>query len=107
MSEAEAVIVVGGTKKHHGISLFPVPSDDPRDPLRWSRPLKISALLAAALTNFVANWTGASPSVAIPLFIAEFQKTPNVVNGLLSVSNPFVGLKEKDHHRTVDNSVVR
>lgn len=71
--------------KHHGIALWPTPSSDPRDPLRWRKRVKIMAMLAVSLSNFVANVAGAGFSVAVPVLIAQFQKSPSEVNALLTV----------------------
>lgn len=79
-------VVVEASPNHHGIALWPPPSNDPHDPLRWPRWLKILALLSTALCNFTSNFAGAGPSVAVPLFEMEFRKTPSQVNSLLTVS---------------------
>lgn len=73
-------------KHHHGLPLLPRPTDDPKDPLRWPRYIKILALVATAMFNFTANFAGAGLSVATPVLEAQFRKTASQVNGLLSVS---------------------
>lgn len=73
-------------RHHHGLSLFPPPSSDPRDPLRWSRSLKYAAFAAVALANFTANVCGAGPSVATMIFQQEFEVSAVRANDLLSVS---------------------
>jgi len=79
-------VVLEGSAKHHGIALWPTPSNDPKDPLRWLRWLKIVALLSTATFNFAANFAGSGPSVATPLFEMEFRKSAKEVNSLLTVS---------------------
>lgn len=71
--------------KHHGLPLLPQPTRDPRDPLRTHRGLKLAALGATAFTNFTANFAGAGLSVATPQLQAQFGKSPNEVNWLLTV----------------------
>ncbi|TKA49867.1 hypothetical protein B0A49_12905 [Cryomyces minteri] len=77
-------VIIEGSTRHHGIALWPPPSNDPHDPLRWSRWLKISALLSTAICNFTSNFAGAGPSVAVPLFQMEFMKSVGDVNSLLT-----------------------
>ncbi|TKX20868.1 hypothetical protein C1H76_6905 [Elsinoe australis] len=77
-------IVLGSSSKHHGIALWPPPSTDERDPLRWPRWVKIVAIGAVALFNFTANFAGAGFSVATPVLEAQFQKTATQVNALLT-----------------------
>ena len=81
------IILDISSSNHHGIALWPVPSTDPTDPIRWSRPLKVVAFLAASLCNFTANVSGAGVSVAIPMFIEDFRKSANEVNGLVAVGS--------------------
>jgi hypothetical protein len=73
-------------KQHHGLALVPRPSEDPRDPLRWPRWLKIVALGATAFTNFTSNFAGSGLSVATVLLGKEFDKTDGQINALLTVS---------------------
>jgi hypothetical protein len=73
-------------KQHHGLALVPRPSEDPRDPLRWPRWLKIVALGATAFTNFTSNFAGSGLSVATVLLGMEFDKTDGQINNLLTVS---------------------
>ena len=79
-------VVLAPFSKHHGIALWPPPTNDPKDPLSWPRWLKIAAILGAAMFNFTANFAGASSSVATPLFEREFRQTASKVNTLLTVS---------------------
>jgi hypothetical protein len=83
--DADKHIVVGAIRNHHGLELSPAPCDDPRDPLRWSRSLKYAAIAAASLTNFVGNITCAGPATATRILQAEFGKSAERVNDLLSV----------------------
>lgn len=78
-------VVIDGSTHHHGIALWPPPSNDPRDPLRWPRWLKIVALLSTALCNFTSNFAGSGPSVATTVFEMEFMKSASDVNSLLTV----------------------
>lgn len=73
--------------KHHGLIFVPRPSDDERDPLRWPRYLKLLALAVTAFLNFTANFAGSGLSVATPVLEAQFGRSQNDINGLLTVSN--------------------
>lgn len=77
--------VQNAAARHHGLPLLPHPTEDERDPLRWPRGLKIAALCATAFVNFTANFAGAGFSVATPMLEAQFHKTPNQINSLLTV----------------------
>ncbi|KAJ4286512.1 hypothetical protein N0V90_013212 [Kalmusia sp. IMI 367209] len=70
--------------RHHGLPLLPHPTQDERDPLRWPRGLKIAALGATACFNFTANFAGSGLTVGTPVLEAQFHKTPNRVNALLT-----------------------
>lgn len=85
-------VAIATSDKHHGIAFWPAPSNDPRDPLRWRRRVKVLALFSVALTNFVANVAGAGFSVATPVLEAQFQKTEVEVNALLTWNFLLLGL---------------
>ncbi|CAN9173529.1 unnamed protein product [Alternaria alternata] len=70
--------------RHHGLPLLPRPTDDERDPLRWSQRLKLIALGATAFVNFTANFAGSGLSVAAPVLEVQFHKTANQVNALMT-----------------------
>lgn len=70
---------------HHGLPLLPRPSNDDRDPLRWTRGLKLAALIATAFVNFTANFAGSGLSVAVPVLEQQFRKDAAQVNALLTV----------------------
>lgn len=84
--DSDQVIVGTLSSKHHGVGLWPPPSSDPADPLRWPRWVKFLALIAMATFNFVANFAGAGLSVATVMLEIELQKTPQQINSLLTVS---------------------
>jgi hypothetical protein len=82
---ALAGVVLHVSAKHHGIYLWPPPSNDPHDPLLWPRWLKVLALCTTAFFNFTSNFAAAGPSVATTLIQAQFMKSASEVNGLLTV----------------------
>jgi hypothetical protein len=84
-ANAGYVATDASSKSHHGLGFWPPPSDDENDPLRWPRRAKVLALVAMAFFNFAANFAGAGLSVASVLLEAEFQKTEQQVNALLTV----------------------
>ncbi|KAJ4253434.1 hypothetical protein NW762_010592 [Fusarium torreyae] len=80
------------SKHHHGLALWPPPSDDPKDPLRWPRRLKVTAQIAMALSNFAANFAGSGLSVASVTLQQEFQKTALEVNTIMTLNFLFLGV---------------
>ncbi|KAG8630623.1 hypothetical protein KVT40_002242 [Elsinoe batatas] len=85
-------ITVGSSSNHHGIALWPPPSTDEKDPLRWPKWVKIVAILSVALFNFTANFAGAGFSVATPVLEMQFQKTASQVNALLTFNFLLLGV---------------
>lgn len=65
--------------------LIPFPTNDPKDPLRWPFSLKIAAIVVTSLANFISNMGGAGISVAIPLLMAQFQKSETDATQVLTV----------------------
>ncbi|KAH6983965.1 MFS transporter [Ilyonectria destructans] len=92
MADLNQVIVGTPSSQHHGVGLWPPPSNDPRDPLRWPRWVKFLALIAMANFNFVANFAGAGLSVATVMLEMELQKTPQQINSLLTFNFLLLGL---------------
>ncbi|KAM6504577.1 hypothetical protein FSOLCH5_015319 [Fusarium solani] len=88
----EDVPIDATSKHHHGLALWPPPSDDPKDPLRWPRWLKIIALVAMAFSNFAANFAGSGLSVASVTLQQEFQKTASEVNTIMTLNFLFLGV---------------
>ncbi|KAH6852790.1 hypothetical protein AA0119_g11412 [Alternaria tenuissima] len=78
--------------RNHGLPLLPRPTDDERDPLRWSRRLKLMALGATAFVNFTANFAGSGLSVAAPVLEMQFHKTANQTNALMTFNFLFLGV---------------
>ncbi|KAH7024150.1 aldehyde dehydrogenase [Ilyonectria destructans] len=89
---ADNVVVDGSSKQHHHLGLWPPPSNDEKDPLRWPRWIKILALISVAFFNFVANFAGAGLSVAEVLFEMQFQKTAQEVNSLMTFNFLLLGI---------------
>ncbi|KAJ4310731.1 hypothetical protein N0V94_008305 [Neodidymelliopsis sp. IMI 364377] len=85
-------VVRAAVAHHHGLPLLPQPSGDDRDPLRWPRKLKLTALAATAFFNFTANFAGAGLSVATPVLQAQFQKSANQVNAVLTYNFLLLGI---------------
>ncbi|KAF4548418.1 Nonribosomal peptide synthetase-like protein [Elsinoe fawcettii] len=85
-------LAVDEASGHRGISLWPQPTADPKDPLRWPRRTKVVAAVLTSLANFTANFSGAGLSVAITLLQQQFDKTPNQINALLTFNFLFLGV---------------
>ncbi len=75
----------GHHHQNHGLALLPPPSDDPRDPLRWPKWIKVAALAATALANFTANFAASGLSVAAMDVAAKYDRSAHDVNALMSV----------------------
>ena len=84
---------VEGDDTVYGQALFPVPSEDPNDPLQWSKSKKIMILVICSVYSFLGNASTVGPSVYITLWADQFGVTPAVASGLISypnlVSRPF------------------
>ncbi|KAJ4285992.1 hypothetical protein N0V88_008179 [Collariella sp. IMI 366227] len=66
-----------GDDTGYGQALFPVPAEDPNDPLQWSTARKNMILLVCALYSFLANTALLGPAVYIGIFAQEFNVSPN------------------------------
>ncbi|KAI1780736.1 putative MFS transporter [Hypoxylon cercidicola] len=74
------------------IALFPVPSDDPNDPLQWSEFKKTMILIICSAYSFLANASIIGPSPYIDLWAAEFGIEPTKASELVSYPNLVFGL---------------
>lgn len=70
----------GGTvrniEENGDIILIPTPSDDPNDPLNWSRGFKWYMTCVVCMAVFMSNMTAAGPSIAILQTSATFGTLP-------------------------------
>ncbi|EED12426.1 conserved hypothetical protein [Talaromyces stipitatus ATCC 10500] len=78
---------VEGDDTGYGQALYPVPTDDPNDPLQWPEWKKSSILIICALYSFLGNCTLTGPSVYISIYAEEFGITPTKASGLVSYPN--------------------
>ncbi|KAJ9133423.1 Major facilitator superfamily domain, general substrate transporter [Pleurostoma richardsiae] len=76
-----------GDDTAYGQALFPVPAEDPNDPLQWPSIRKISILAVCSLYSFLGNSSLLGPSVYIGIFSEDFGITPNKASGLISYAN--------------------
>lgn len=76
-----------GDDTGYGQALFPVPAEDPNDPLQWKNLKKSSILAVCALYSFFGNSSLLGPSVYISIFAAEFGISQNAASGLISYAN--------------------
>ncbi|OAG11788.1 putative MFS transporter [Paraphaeosphaeria sporulosa] len=70
-----------------GQALYPVPAEDPNDPLQWPAWKKSMILLVCALYSFLGNCALLGPSVYIGLYAKEFNITPTKASDLISYPN--------------------
>ncbi|KAI6356227.1 hypothetical protein MCOR25_007917 [Pyricularia grisea] len=76
---------------HNGIPLLPRPQGAD-DPLRWPKSIKLAALFASAMTNFTANFAASGLSVAQTIIEAQFNKTANEFNTLMTLNFLLLGI---------------
>jgi hypothetical protein len=86
--------VAEGDDTGYGQALFPVPADDPNDPLQWSNVKKTLILVTCALYSFFGNSALLGPSVYIMILSEEFGISPNTASGLISYANLAFGFGE-------------
>ncbi|KAG9233653.1 putative MFS transporter [Amylocarpus encephaloides] len=79
--------VAEGDDTAYGQALFPVPAEDPNDPLQWSNTKKTIILIVCATYSFLGNSALLGPSVYIGLYSKEFNITPTKASGLISYPN--------------------
>ncbi|KAF2654679.1 serine/threonine kinase 16 [Lophiostoma macrostomum CBS 122681] len=76
-----------GDDTAYGQALYPVPAEDPNDPLQWSNAKKSLILLTVSLYSFLGNCALLGPSVYIELYSELFKITPTKASGLISYPN--------------------
>ncbi|KAI1066926.1 hypothetical protein LB507_011387, partial [Fusarium sp. FIESC RH6] len=74
------------SKTAYGLSLTPTPSDDPNDPLNWTRGKNNTIPLLVAVYSFLANSALIGPSVYVNLPPQQVDKTTSEASQL--VNNP-------------------
>ncbi|KAF2871483.1 putative MFS transporter [Massariosphaeria phaeospora] len=79
--------IAEGDDTAYGQALYPVPAEDPNDPLQWSNTKKSLILLICSLYSFLGNCALLGPSVYIGLYSELFQITPTKASDLVSYPN--------------------
>ncbi|KAF2223695.1 major facilitator superfamily domain-containing protein [Elsinoe ampelina] len=82
---------VEGDDTGYGQALWPVPADDPNDPLQWASGKKLGILIICSLYSFLGCAALLGPAVYIGLFAQEFNISPTVASGLVSYPNLIYG----------------
>ncbi|KAH7168505.1 major facilitator superfamily domain-containing protein [Fusarium sp. MPI-SDFR-AT-0072] len=75
----------------YGLALYPVPSDDPNDPLQWPKWKKTTLLLLVSVYSFLANGSLFGPTVYVNYLADKFHKTPNQTSQLTTYPNLLFG----------------
>ncbi|KAK0668382.1 major facilitator superfamily domain-containing protein [Cercophora samala] len=76
-----------GDDTAYGQALYPVPAEDPNDPLQWSPLRKTLILVVCSLYSFLSNSALLGPSVYIGIFAAEFNTSFTDASNLISYAN--------------------
>ncbi|KAK3689714.1 major facilitator superfamily domain-containing protein [Podospora appendiculata] len=93
--------IAEGDDSAYGQALYPVPAEDPNDPLQWSNTRKTLILIVCSLYSFLANSALLGPSVYIGLFIVEFEVTPTAASDLVSYANLAFGFETRSRTRLI------
>jgi hypothetical protein len=80
-----------GDDTAYGQALYPVPSEDPNDPLLWSNSKKTMILIIVSLYSFLGNSALVGPSVYLEIYAEEFGITVTEASGLVSYPNLVFG----------------
>ncbi|KAJ6031026.1 hypothetical protein N7540_001758 [Penicillium herquei] len=78
---------VEGDDTAYGQALYPVPAEDPNDPLQWPIWKKNVILIIVAVYSFLGNSALTGPSVYITIFSEEFGISSADASGLISYAN--------------------
>ncbi|KAI1616620.1 serine/threonine kinase 16 [Exophiala viscosa] len=76
-----------GDDTGYGQALFPVPADDPNDPLQWGNFKKTMILCICAAYSFLGNSSLLGPSVYIGIYAESFGISATKASGLISYPN--------------------
>ncbi|KAI1802345.1 putative MFS transporter [Daldinia bambusicola] len=79
--------VAEGDDTGYGMALFPVPAEDPNDPLQWSNFKKTMILIICSFYSFLANASIIGPSPYIDIWAEEFNISPATASELVSYPN--------------------
>ncbi|KAJ5965334.1 MFS transporter [Penicillium waksmanii] len=78
---------VEGDDTAYGQALYPVPAEDPNDPLQWPGWKKNIILIIVSVYSFLGNSSLTGPSVYISIYSEEFGISPAEASGLISYPN--------------------
>ncbi|KAF2220788.1 major facilitator superfamily domain-containing protein [Elsinoe ampelina] len=83
--EVTQVNTLGHLRLRHELTneiiLIPTPSNDPNDPLNWSKRHRVYIALLVSLAMFFCNFLAAGPSVAIVNIVIDYFGTPPMTPG--------------------------
>jgi hypothetical protein len=88
--------VTEGDDSAYGQALFPVPSDDPNDPLQWPNWKKTTILVICSLYSFLGNSALVGPAVYLEIYAEEFGITVTEASGLVSYPNLVYGFGKRN-----------
>ncbi|OTA98950.1 hypothetical protein M426DRAFT_27975 [Hypoxylon sp. CI-4A] len=76
-----------GDDAYDGQALFPVPAEDPNDPLQWARSKKITILVIICIYSFLGNAALLGPGPYLTLWSEQFGVSPGDASTLISYPN--------------------
>ncbi|KAJ5820085.1 MFS transporter [Penicillium riverlandense] len=81
-----------GDDTAYGQALYPVPAEDPNDPLQWPMWKKNIILITVSVYSFLGNSSLVGPSVYIGIYSEEFGISASKASGLISYPNLAFGI---------------
>ncbi|OAA63521.1 Major facilitator superfamily domain, general substrate transporter [Niveomyces insectorum RCEF 264] len=81
------LVAAEGDDTGYGQALFPVPAQDPNDPLQWPASKKNAILIIVSVYSFLGNATLTGINVYIPLYTELFGVSPTAASTLISYPN--------------------
>ena len=81
------LLAAEGDDTGYGQALFPVPAEDPNDPLQWGNFKKTMILVICALYSFLGNSSLLGPAVYLVIYSQEFGISVPTASGLISYPN--------------------
>ena len=80
-----------GDDTGYGQALFPVPAEDPNDPLQWATYKKVIILIVCSAYSFLGNAAITGPSPYLTIYAEDFGVSEDAASNLVSYANLVYG----------------